>query len=111
MLRRVFGRVMKSRLLVAVMGATLLALGVSACGAARPVLSTQTVVRATQIAPTVTPTPYATAPGGNVTPQPVGSVAAAGTAAGSAVAGSPNAGMSSGSAAGAMATPTPTVRR
>ena len=75
MVRRVFGR--GSRWLACGFGAILVVVALTACGGHRPVLTTQTAVAATRIAPTASPTPYATAPGGNTTP----AASAAGTAA------------------------------
>lgn len=81
MVRRVFGR--GSRWLVYGSGLMLVAVVLTACGGHRTVLTAQTVTAATRIAPTASPTPYATAPGGNTTPDAsvVGTTAsAAGTA-------------------------------
>lgn len=114
MMRRGFGRLFGSRLLIGLVAATLLSLGVTACGASRPILATQTAVRGTEIAPTPSQTPYATAPGGNNTTPAAGGVTAAAQAAGSAAAGSAVVGTASamaGTPAAGMATPTPTVRR
>lgn len=117
MVRRVSGqsgRVFGTRLLIALVGVALLGPGLTACGATQPRLGIETAARATELFPTASPTPYATAPGGNVSP-PAGSVAAASQAAGSAVVGSAVIGTTTAvagtPAAAAMASPTPTVRR